>query len=154
MFHLKFKTMKTKNEMKMIALAGFMFTCLTLGISSCSDAQDQVPDRIEKGKAYTDADKMPEYPGGMAALYQFIGDNLSYPKSEENRGTEGTVHVAFAVNESGKVKDVTIDKGVNRVLDAAAMDIVKKMPDWTPGEKDGKKVSVKMVLPIKFTLGE
>lgn len=146
--------MKTKNEMKAMALIGLMTCGLAMGVLSCSDAQNQVPEASSKEKVFTEADKMPEYPGGMSALFQFIGDNLSYPKSEESRGTEGTVHVVFVVKETGEVGDVAIENGVSRVLDEAAMDIVKKMPDWTPGEKDGKKVSVRMVLPIKFALGD
>ena len=37
-------------------------------------------------------------------------------------------------------------------LDAEALRVINAMPKWKPGEKDGKKVNVKMVLPIVFKL--
>jgi hypothetical protein len=37
-------------------------------------------------------------------------------------------------------------------LRAAALETVGKMPAWTPGEQSGKKVKVKMTLPIQFAM--
>lgn len=147
--------MKTKNESKTWKAITAMVVALCIGITACSDAQEQELIMTKNGEqVFTKVDQMPEYPGGFAALGQFIGNNLTYPKSEESRGTEGTVHVAFVVDETGKVTDISIEKGVSTALDDAAKNIVGQLPNWTPGEKDGKKVKVKMVLPIKFEMGE
>lgn len=39
-----------------------------------------------------------------------------------------------------------------KTLAEAAIDVVKKMPNWTPGENGGKKVAVYFTLPISFKL--
>lgn len=104
-------------------------------------------------KTYDKVDKMPEYKGGMEAMGQFLGSNIKYPKTSSKEGVEGKVKVQFIVDKSGAVKNVSVlDGGVNDEINNEAVRVVKSMPDWTPGEKDGKKVSVKMVIPIKFEL--
>lgn len=47
---------------------------------------------------------MPEYPGGMNALYKYLENKT---KSSDVKGKAGgSVIVGFTVSESGKVKDV------------------------------------------------
>lgn len=41
---------------------------------------------------------------------------------------------------------------VHPILDSAAMAVIKKMPPWQLGKKDGKKVAVLYSVPISFTL--
>lgn len=147
--------MKTRNAMRVWTLiCGLTATSLMVGFSACTEAQEPLLKKSEaKEKVFTEADRMPEYPGGFPALIQFIGEKLTYPKKAESQGTEGTVHVGFVVDQDGKVTDIGIEKGVSPELDEAAKAIVEQLPNWTPGEEDGKKVSVKMVLPIKFEMG-
>ncbi len=63
---------------------------------------------------------------------------------------QGKVFVEFVLNRKGKIIDVAIKKGVSKDLDDEAMRVVSSMPDWIPGEKDGKKVKVMYIVPINF----
>lgn len=146
--------MKKKNAIKVWTLISGITILSMFGFNACTDAQEPLTKESEtQEKIVTKADKMPEYPGGFPALIQFIGEKLTYPKSAESKGTEGTVQVGFVVDTHGKVVDITVEKSVSPELDEAAKAVVAQLPDWTPGEKDGKKVSVKMVLPVKFEMG-
>ena len=55
---------------------------------------------------------MPEYPGGMEAMFKYIGENLKYPASAKEKGIEGTVVVKFVVNKDGSISDAEILKGI------------------------------------------
>jgi TonB family protein len=79
-------------------------------------------------------------------------EEVKYPKEAANAGVEGKVFVEFTVTKEGKIKDAKVAKGAEESLDKEALRVVNAMPDWTPGEKDGKKVDVKMTLPIAFKL--
>lgn len=103
-------------------------------------------------KVYDQVDKMPEFKGGMEGLIKYISSNVKYPKSAEKNNVQGKVFVEFVVGKDGKVSNVKVKKAANKELDVEAVRVVQSMPDWTPGEKDGKKVKVKMVLPIVFKL--
>lgn len=97
-------------------------------------------------------DVEPEFPGGASALVAFIDDNIEYPQNAKDQGLEGTVNVLFTVDETGKVLSVNVASESENSLDKEAIRIVESMPDWIPGEFQGKPVSVKMTLPIHFEL--
>lgn len=121
-------------------------------VNSTANAKDLIP-------FYTDdiienPDVMPEFNGGPAGLMSYIGTNLQYPADAAANNESGTVYVSFIVKSDGSVMGATVEKGISNLLDGEAKRVVGSMPKWTPGEHQGKKVSVKMVLPIKFNLAE
>ena len=73
-----------------------------------------------------------------------------YPEFAAKAGIQGQVMIKVTINEKGKVIDARILKSVP-ALDAAAL---KAVQTWTfkPGKKDGKAVSVNMVVPVQFSL--
>ena len=94
----------------------------------------------------------PEFPGGMEAMMQFLSSNIVYPEAAKTANIQGTSFVSFTVSKSGKIKNVQIKKGADAALDAEAIRVIKSMPNWNPGTKEGKKVEAEMVLPIRFAL--
>jgi len=96
--------------------------------------------------------RMPEYPGGDAALLRFLGDELIYPEIARSIGDEGTVYVSFVVNKEGLVSDVQVVRGISPSLDKEAIRVVKRMPAWEPGIYQGLPADFKYTLPVKFSL--
>lgn len=97
-------------------------------------------------------DKSPEFNGGEEALIKFLVDNIKYPTEAKEKKIEGLVYVEFIVTKTGKIKDVAIKKGAHDLLNEEALRVISLMPDWIPGEKDGKAVNASMILPIRFKL--
>jgi len=95
----------------------------------------------------------PEYPGGPGEMAIFIQENFEYPEMAREMGEQGTIWVEFVVYSNGDIRDVKVVKGVSESLDKEAKRIVKKMPNWKPGEQAGKKVNVRYTIPIKARLG-
>ena len=95
-------------------------------------------------------DKFPEFKGGKDSLSKFIAKNIKYPSPDIC--AEGTIFVDFIVEKNGKITNAKIKKGVHPLFDAEALRVVKLMPAWQPGEKDGKTVRTIQVIPIKFKL--
>lgn len=104
--------------------------------------------RPRKIEAVEGSEWMPEFMGGESEMYKYIKDNLKYPR---NSSSKGRTVIRFVVTEKGKVNDVTILKSSgSKVLDNTAKKIVERMPDWEPGLKNGKPVSVYFSLPFNF----
>jgi TonB family protein len=61
--------------------------------------------------------------------------------------------VQFVIDKKGNIEKVSIHRGIPDTLDAEAKQVIKKMPNWIPGIKDGKPVSTYFLLPIQFKLG-
>lgn len=111
----------------------------------------KLPDQVIREAPYVVAESMPMYPGGDAALLQFIKDNTRYPEELKNEKIEGRVILRFMVNTEGNTDAISILKGVHPVLDAQAIEIVKKLRNWTPGSQGGKPVNVWYMVPVTFT---
>lgn len=107
-------------------------------------------DDIE-GKIYTLADSMPEFPGGMDSLFAFIRKNLRYPNLDQC--FQGRVVIRFVVTKEGKIKQPKIMKGVVPEADEEALRVVRLMPDWIPGRRNGSAVNVYYMVPVSFKLG-
>lgn len=99
------------------------------------------------------ADSNPEFEGGLAALYQFLGSKLVYPELAKEVGKEGTVYVRFVVDQTGKVSRLSLLNKQGYGLDEEAMRVVAMIPKFkSPGMVNNKPVSVYFQLPIKFKL--
>lgn len=88
----------------------------------------------------------------MEALTKYLVSNIRYPEDAVKTKTTGKVIVSFVVTREGKVTKTAIKRGVSKELDAEALRVVSSMPNWIPGEKDGKKIDAEMVLPVAFAL--
>jgi periplasmic protein TonB len=94
----------------------------------------------------------PAFPGGDAALLQYISKNTKYPKIPLELGIEGKIYVQFVIGTDGSVGSVTVVRGVDDHLDKEAVRVVSSLPKWTPGKQRGKAVPVSFILPINFNI--
>jgi protein TonB len=86
-------------------------------------------------------------------IMKFISRNFKYPEIAKANGVEGRVILEFVVEKDGKVGRVKILKGLDKHVDKAAIEVVEKLPVFSPGKQIGKAVPVKYTVPIKCTLG-
>lgn len=91
-------------------------------------------------------------PGGMQGLFEYMQNNVNYPKEAKNQKIEGRVIVSFIVEKDGSISDVHPLTAVHPLLDKEAMRLVNEMPRWKPGTEKGKAVRVSFALPVSFKL--
>lgn len=101
-------------------------------------------------KVYDEVDEMPSFPGGLNGLMTFLAQNMVYPVTAQENGVQGRVIISFVVETDGSITDVKVARSVDPSLDREAMRVVKAMPKWMPGKKDGKPVRVKYTVPMVF----
>jgi len=109
-------------------------------------------EEIEEDKIFIHVKNMPKFPGGINALRSYIANNVKYPTVAKENGIQGTVYLRFEVTKTGSVGKVELQKGVDPLLDDEAIKVVKKLPRFTPGEQNGRKVNVWYSLPVTFRL--
>lgn len=110
-----------------------------------------VEDESDEQAIFEVVENMPEYPGGQAALMEFIAQNLQYPTVAKEAGTQGRVIVQFVVERDGSITNAKAVRSVPS-LDEEAVRIINAMPKWKPGMQRGKPVRVKYTLPVMFRL--
>ena len=148
-------------------------TALQVGETVTPDDNDPVFEVVEV---------MPDYPGGQAAMMEFIIKTVKYPKVAMEYGVEGRVMVQFIVEKDGSISNINaikvddaqgseitvvgykpdmteeqkqnVDKQ-NKGLQALkdeSIRVVKQMPKWTPGKQRSKTVRTRFSLPVTFRL--
>ncbi len=103
-------------------------------------------------KVFDVVEEMPSFPGGQAALMQFLSSNIKYPVVAQENGVQGRVIVGFVVEKDGSITDVKVMRSVDPSLDREAQRVVKAMPKWKPGKQNGSAVRVKYTVPVVFRL--
>ena len=133
--------------MKKLILISLMAVC---GLMT-AHAQKTVVSQTNQ-KVFDAVEQMPEYPGGMQAMMEFLQTNMKYPEDAAKQKVEGRVMVQCVVETDGSITDVHVAKQVFPSLDAEAIRVVQAMPKWTPGMDKGRVVRVKYNLPIVFRM--
>ena len=62
------------------------------------------------------------------------------------------MYVNFVIEKDGTVSNVKIARGVDQLLDAEAMRIIRSIPKWTPGYQHDTPVRSSYTVPVNFTL--
>ncbi len=87
-----------------------------------------------------------------AEIIRYVQTNVKYPKICVETGIEGTVYMSFVVDRSGNIKDVTVQRGLHRLIDENATNVVSSIPKMNPAKQQGKSVSVIYNIPIHYKL--
>lgn len=135
----------------------FTFALMALPLFALKATAQETPTDTT---VYRVVEKMPEYPEGVEKLVKYIRTSTDnywkkrYPKGKPvypcEQGISGRIIVSFVINENGQVTDPEVLRHVDKDLDKEAIRIIKSMPRWIPGEHKGKKVKVRLTLPVQF----
>lgn len=122
--------------------------------------------KVKSGGVYARVEEMPCYPGGEEELMKFLVKNIRYPEVCRDAALQGMVYCQFVVQADGtidangiktftpQVTDVVspVRMALARQLEAEAARVVKEMPRWTPGKRNGDPVDAVYTLPVEFRL--
>ena len=130
---------------KMILMSMMAVLCLMT-----ANAQKTVVSQSNQN-VYDQVEEMPEFPGGMPAMIEFLQTNIKYPKDAIKQDVGGKVMVMFVVETDGSISNVRVARKVFPSLDKEAVRVVKAMPKWKPGKEKGRPVRVNFTLPVVFS---
>ncbi len=98
-----------------------------------------------------EVDGLPEYPGGVNALKNFLLNDMIYPQSAADKKQWGTVMVHFTVNNEGYPINIW-SSSTGTALDTAAVYRVAQMPRWKPGKRFDSLTAPRYSVPIRYKL--
>ncbi len=126
---------------------------LSICIGFIQNVYAQLDTNASIKNALKSVEKVAEFNGGQTALIQFLNTNLQYPNKAIENNIQGKVLVEFVVCEDGTICELKASNA-DTLLQAEAIRVVRKMPQWKPGEQSNKKVSTYFTLPVSFSLVE
>jgi TonB family protein len=105
----------------------------------------------ENEKIFTFAEEMPKYNGD---LYEDLAKYIVYPEQEKNFGVECMLYVTFVVNKDGYVSDIDVLRPCEESdnFGISAVNAVKNLGKFEPAKMNGNPVSLKMTIPVRFSL--
>jgi TonB family protein len=122
----------------------YLFVCLLVS-----------PSFGQSGKTtevYTVTEEMPEYPGGVQEMMNFVQNTITYPAICKEKKIGGKVFLKFIVGVDGKITDAQVLKSSGvPAMDDEALRVLSAMPAWKPGKMSNKAVPVYYNLPIAFS---
>lgn len=132
-------------------------------ISSSPDVNEQ--------EVMKTADQMPRFPGcedvtddaerekcATNKMLQWVYERINYPVNAKENKVEGIAVVAFVVDKQGNIRDIDLIRDLGAGTGEEVVRVMREMKNmdqkWIPGEHNGKKVNVKLHLPVAFKLAE
>ncbi len=106
---------------------------------------------MKKEKKEKNFIKNPQYPGGKTALDAFIKQHLQYPEEALKQKVEGSVLVAYTVNDDGDVTEAEVVKGLGYGCDEEALRLVNQLM-YSKVRNRGVISTFRMKLNIHFRL--
>lgn len=97
-------------------------------------------------------EQIAEFPGGQAAMMQFLARNLQYPPQLRVMGITGRVVVSFHIDKEGKLSEFVILKSPEEDFSNEVLRILLLMPKWAPTISHGRVLETNFTLPIVFKL--
>ncbi|MBW1657808.1 energy transducer TonB [Flavobacterium quisquiliarum] len=92
-------------------------------------------------------DKLPEFPGGIAQFYKYVGNNFRRPELDMEKTLK--VYVSFVVEKDGSLTDIIVRNDPGYGMGKEAVRVLKSLKTkWSPGILDGKPVRTAYSLPI------
>ena len=101
-----------------------------------------------------EVDEVAEYIGGNKELFKRIQSEINTNKLP--KGTSGKVMVKFIVDESGKVSNAEIVKGLRecRECEIEALRVIRSLDNFKPAMNNGSPVKSNYHIPIMFHISE
>lgn len=91
-----------------------------------------------------------EFPGGQAALMQYLARNTTYSRAARRKNITGKVYVSYTVGEDGRISQVRVVRGLAPEVDIEARRVVAALPAFKPGREYNVPTAMTYTLPIMF----
>ena len=118
----------------------------------------------KKNLTFGNIDKVPVFPGcestpqeGQVKCFtqkvtEFVVQNFNTKGlANQVEGNRQRIAVQFTIDKSGEVSDIKVKANHQALIDEATR-VAELLPRMTPGEHQGKTVSVQFGLPILFEI--
>jgi len=102
----------------------------------------------------SEVDQAPVFAKGKMSKAEFLKYYLQYPQSAHDAGVEGTVVLEYTVDSTGMVLSPKVARSVSSALDEEALRLASLIPFYTPAQKAGQNVAVKLQFQVPFVLNE
>ncbi|MFY0688918.1 MAG: TonB family protein [Cyclobacteriaceae bacterium] len=148
----RLKAMKEQKRSLSKWKTGSLTALLTITFMVFACTEQPINAQEKEDEIFTFVEEWPEYPGGMDALYQYVSQEIKYPKAARTSGVEGQIWVQVIIEKDGRVSNVETVKGIGGGCDEEGERVLKSIEQFKPAKQRGKAVRIRMAFPIVFQI--
>lgn len=131
---------------------GAVAAAIVVGIFILVDPNNTATAKVYDMSQFTPADTMPRFQNGdMTTFCYWMSRNINYPQEAIDSGLEGKVVFSFIVETDGSLSEFKILQSPSVILSQEVERVFNNSPKWEPGLHMGKKVRVRLAVPIVFS---
>lgn len=86
---------------------------------------------------------------GYEQIVKHIASTFELPYQRRSSGITGTVTVKFIIEKNGRVSNITIVRGVDKLINDEAIRVIRKLPVFQPAKLHGKPVRMEYTMPVR-----
>jgi TonB family protein len=124
----------------------------TIAVPASQKCGIQIPEAELHIVTFTEV--MPLFPGDSMLTY--IMHQLKYPAHIDHQLCGAILYVQFVIDTAGRVINVEMKKPLPSECQQwteQVLNVFCKMPNWKPGESNGRPVNVRMIVPLRLETG-
>ncbi len=110
-----------------------------------------VEKKEDEDKVFTKVEIEAAFPGGASAWTKYVTRAIQQNADEFSESDFGTCVVKFIVDKSGKVSNVEATTMKGTKLAEVATNAIRKGPNWTPAQQNGRHVNAYRLQPVTLT---
>lgn len=84
-------------------------------------------------------------------MFKWIAERVKWPENFDE-DVFGRVVISFVVKADGSLTDIKVIRELHPRLAEEALRVVKAMPKWKPGRKNGVPTAMTFTIPVTFRL--
>lgn|SRR6185312_14595604 len=135
--------------MKTILITITFITCFSIAKAQVADTSKRAGTDTT---VYLSVDQDPSPQDGTQGFKQFLMRNIRYPAVAYEQHKQGKVLLTFVIEKDGSLTHIRVAKKVSKEIDAEALRVMAKCPNWTPATKNGQPVRCQYTIPVYFAL--
>ena len=89
---------------------------------------------------------------GHVEFIKWFFYRVVYPLEAKEDGIMGRGKLAFEITETGELENIRVIQSAHRLLDSAAIKVVRVSPKWQPATKEGVPMKTTYIFPYVFQL--
>lgn len=119
-------------------------------------SKELAKEELDYEKPFTVVQIPAEFPNGHAGWIKYLERNLNRDLPNENGAPPGryAVVVTFVVDEQGRLSEVKAENDPGYGTRNEAIRVIKKGPNWSPAQQNGRKVKYRHKQTIIFEVTE
>jgi len=99
---------------------------------------------------YNKMEVQPEFRGGIAEFYRYLGRSYKFPAEAMRNHVNGKLYVSFVVERDGSLTDLSFKNNLGYGTQDEAIRVLNECPKWIPGKQHGLPVRVKYNININL----